>query len=41
MRVAPFVKLYVEITNFATYMIIAHRNLLSVFDLAAKSWVDT
>ena len=39
--VAPFVKLYVEVTNFATYMIISHRNLLSVFDLAAKNWVDT
>ena len=32
-RVAPYVKLYTEVANLATFMILAHRNLLSIFDL--------
>ena len=41
-RVAPFVKLYSSMTNFMTFMIVAHRNLLSLYDLGLKdNWVDT
>ena len=42
-RVSPFVKLYSEVTNFATFMVIAHRNLLSLYHLGSneRTWVDT
>lgn len=41
-RVAPFVKLYASMANFTTYMIVAHRNLLSLYDMGMKDiWVDT
>ena len=41
-RVSPFVLLYSEVTNFATYMIVAHRHLLSIYDLGIeKCWTDT
>ena len=40
--VSPYVKLYTEVSNLATFMILAHRNLLSIFDLGQdRCWVDT
>ena len=30
---APFVKLYTEMAFVSTYLIVAHRNLLSLYDM--------
>ena len=32
-RVAPFYKLYTAMTNIATFMLVSHRNMLSVFNM--------
>lgn len=52
-RVAPFCKLYTAIENIGTFMIVSHRNMLSVFNMGEKeevvenedekstAWVDT
>ena len=33
-RIAPYFKIYSDIVNLAGYIIVAHRNLISVFSLA-------
>ena len=41
-RVSSYVKLYNTVTNFSTFMILSHRNLLSIYDLGVNNrWVDT
>ena len=41
-RVAHFVRLYSSMTNFSTYMIVSHRNLVSLYDVGLEDrWVDT
>ena len=41
-RVAPYLKLYTEVKSFETFMILSHRNLLSLYDLGINNcWVDT
>ena len=32
-RISNFVKLYTNIINFSIYMLVAHRNMVSVFDM--------
>lgn len=32
-RVSPFVKLFVDIRSISTFIIVAHRNLLSLYDM--------
>ena len=41
-NIADYVKLYQEMLNFQTLMVVAHRNLLSLYDTGSKGgWVDT
>lgn len=43
-RVANFVQLYTQVTNFSTYMLVAHRNMISVYNMQDNSdnnWMDT
>lgn len=45
-RLANYVRLYSQIINFSTYMIVAHRDMISIFDMRnermiANQWVDT
>ena len=32
-RVAPFLRLYTAMTNIATFMIVSHRNMISIFNM--------
>lgn len=41
---SPYVKLYVGMSFISTYLIVAHRNLISLYDMAEtkrQGWVDT
>lgn len=42
-RFSQYVKLYTEMVNFSTFLIVAHRNLISMYDMRKtdKAWVDT
>lgn len=45
-RISRFFKLYSQILNFQTYMLVSHRNMVSVFDMSQGTkheakWVDT
>ena len=44
-RFSQYVKLYTEMVNFSTFLIVAHRNLISMYDMRAENpdegWVDT
>ena len=35
-RVAPFFKLYTAIENIGTFLIVSHRNMLSVYNMGEK-----
>ena len=38
-----YVNLYPQIAVLSTYMIVAHRNMISLYDMGAmdKQWIDT
>jgi hypothetical protein len=38
-RISPYFKLY-QFLNFKTYMIVAHRKYVSVFDLNSAKWFE-
>ena len=43
-RIAPFFRIYTQILNYSTYMLVSHRNMISVYDMSAKEeqdWIDT
>lgn len=41
-RVAPYFALYQEMVNLSTFMIVSHRNLLSLYDMGpSDKWIDT
>jgi len=48
LRVSRYVRLYSQVINFSTFMLVAHRNLISVFDMSKpvlngseSCWTDT
>ena len=41
-RAAPFYRMYVQMINFATFTIVAHRNLISLYNMGSSDrWEDT
>lgn len=44
-RVANFVQLYTQITNYSTFMLVAHRNMISVYSMreddSKNNWTHT
>ena len=41
-RAAPFYRMYTQMINFATFTIVAHRNLISMFNMGVNDrWEDT
>ena len=41
-RIANYFKIYTTICNFANFILVAHRNMISVFDMndPQKKWID-
>lgn len=45
-RIAQYCKLYTQILNYSLYMLVSHRNMISVFDMTKTQgrqakWIDT
>lgn len=45
-RVSEYVRLYTNILNFMTFMVVSHRNMVSIFDMtkgssAEAKWIET
>ena len=44
-RVANFVQLYTQVINYSTFMLVTHRNMISVYNMKKKkgnnNWGDT
>ena len=40
-RIAQHFNLYTQVFNFSTYTICAHRNKISVYDMANEKWIHT
>ena len=36
-RIAAYFRLYTQILNFSMYMLVSHRNMISVFDMTESS----
>lgn len=44
-RIANYFKLYTQILNYSTFILVSHRNMISVYDMANRGddndWLDT
>ena len=39
-RISPYFNLYKQFINFMTYIMVAHRNHVSMFDILRGKWTD-
>ena len=42
-RIARYFRLYTQILNFSVYMLVSHRNMVSIYDMSSHSdqWIQT